>query len=132
MVADPSHMSDNSQCAKQNGDETLLLLGAMLGLLGKDVDKLLEASVPEFLVQCYDEVAKTCPVGIPMPAYAGVIGSTYEHEKSDFLISTWLFSPDEGDAYFAKHYPNKKMRCLGIYKKDFCHVHLVDKTEGET
>lgn len=128
MVADPRHMTAQAECASKSEDSSsLLLMSAMLGMLGKEGKEVMSASVPDFLKQCYEEVKGTCPPNVPMPMYAGVIGSTYTHEQNDFLVSMATFSPEDSDMYFAKHYPTKVPKYLGIYE-GFAHVHLNDKT----
>ena len=136
MVAPKSHFTANAEGAKKSEDlskETELLFNAMLGLLGQDASKLLEMSVPQHLIECYEEVQALClSVGITRPETdAAIIASKDERFVNDLLFSTLIFQPEDAEAWVAKHYPNMRPKFLGFYK-NYGYVHLVNKTEGES
>jgi hypothetical protein len=136
MVAPKSHSSANAASANKSEADakaTELLFSAMLGLLGQDASKLLEMSIPQHLVECYEEVRALClSAGITHPETdAAIIASKDERFKNDLLFSTLIFQPDDAEAWVAKHYPNMRPKFLGFYK-NYGYVHLVNKTEGES
>lgn len=140
MVAPKSHFTAKAESAstadavsEDVAQATELLFNAMLGMFGANARTLLEKSVPQHLIECYDEVkVMLLESGITRPEVeAAIIQPKDERFVNDLLFSMLMFEPSDVDEYVERHFPTMRPKFLGFYK-NYGYVHLVNKTEGES